>query len=227
MISVLKSWNEIGAAVQQLTRRGLPRHATTEKNWDHWKLISEMESLDRSAAIVDLGCGNLFALKMLRVAGFSNLLGVEKTFSLRTVASSLRDKWIRRHPAPIRLLRANIEALPLRDQSVDVCICISVIEHGVDLDRFFHEVARITRPGGRLFLTFDYWERSLPSNPAFKVYGLPWHVFSKDDVKEFLSMANSAGFKETSSEVDLSCSGPCVFWGGQEFTFMCCVFERT
>ncbi|MDP6543303.1 MAG: class I SAM-dependent methyltransferase [Phycisphaerae bacterium] len=38
------------------------------------------------------------------------------------------------------------------DQSVDTCICDTVLEHVEDPDRFFSEAARVIRPGGHLCL---------------------------------------------------------------------------
>ena len=38
------------------------------------------------------------------------------------------------------------------DQSIDTCICDTVLEHVEDPDRFFAEAARVIRPGGHLCL---------------------------------------------------------------------------
>jgi ubiquinone/menaquinone biosynthesis C-methylase UbiE len=43
----------------------------------------------------------------------------------------------------------------------DVTLCISTIEHVDDHDAAFRELVRITKPGGLIFLTSDYF-RDLP-----------------------------------------------------------------
>jgi hypothetical protein len=50
--------------------------------------------------------------------------------------------------------------------------CLSVIEHEVDFSRFSDEVARLLEFGGRLFVTFDYWNPKV--KPPITMYGLNW-----------------------------------------------------
>jgi SAM-dependent methyltransferase len=45
-----------------------------------------------------------------------------------------------------RLIEA--ERWPLDDDSMDVCVCDSVLEHVQDPERFFHQLRRVTKPGG-------------------------------------------------------------------------------
>ncbi|ACZ84467.1 class I SAM-dependent methyltransferase [Streptosporangium roseum] len=47
--------------------------------------------------------------------------------------------------------------LPLRDGSVDVCFSSNVLEHVPDPWRMTGEMARVTRPGGLIYLSFTNW----------------------------------------------------------------------
>lgn len=46
-------------------------------------------------------------------------------------------------------------ALPFEDDELDGACCISVLEHVPDPPRLVAEIARVVKPGGRLFLTMD------------------------------------------------------------------------
>ena len=50
---------------------------------------------------------------------------------------------------------AAIQKLPFADGSLDVLMCVSVLEHTGDYANAIAEVARVIAPGGRLVLTFD------------------------------------------------------------------------
>lgn len=41
----------------------------------------------------------------------------------------------------------------------DIVLCLSVLEHVVDLDRFLFELSCLVAPAGLLVLTFAYWNR--------------------------------------------------------------------
>jgi len=59
----------------------------------------------------------------------------------------------------MQLIKANIEDLPLPDESVDVVFSRSVMEHVGDPGRVFEEVFRVMRPGGKwIFLTANRWD---------------------------------------------------------------------
>lgn len=50
-------------------------------------------------------------------------------------------------------LVANLAALPIRSESVDVLTCLQVIEHVWDHRQFMDECRRVLRPGGRLIVS--------------------------------------------------------------------------
>lgn len=55
------------------------------------------------------------------------------------------------HPG-IRYLSGSAEAIPLPDESVDYTLMFLVWHHVQDKDRAARELARVTRPGGRILL---------------------------------------------------------------------------
>ncbi len=65
---------------------------------------------------------------------------------------------------------------PVDDQSIDVSICDSVLEHIPDPDRFFSELQRVTKPGGYVCLRtpnslsyFGLTSRLIPDRLHFRV----------------------------------------------------------
>jgi SAM-dependent methyltransferase len=59
----------------------------------------------------------------------------------------------------IELLNSDLTRIPLEDQSVDVVMSRSVMEHVVDPARVYGEISRVLRPGGRfVFMTGNFWD---------------------------------------------------------------------
>jgi ubiquinone/menaquinone biosynthesis C-methylase UbiE len=55
----------------------------------------------------------------------------------------------------VKFVKADLHALPIKDDSIDVVYCISVLEHTRGYSRILDDFLRILRPGGCLMLTFD------------------------------------------------------------------------
>jgi malonyl-CoA O-methyltransferase len=92
------------------------------------------------AIVVDVGCGTGRYLELARVSGAAQLAGIDPS-------AAMLDRV--RVPSA-RLVRAGVEALPLRSAIADVTICALTLGHVQSLGRAFAELARITRPGGLL-----------------------------------------------------------------------------
>jgi SAM-dependent methyltransferase len=69
------------------------------------------------------------------------------------------------------------QAIPLENESVDLIICIEVLEHLSNPKRAMEEMARVLKPGGHLFLTtpFFYQEHQQPYDfYRYTRYGLKY-----------------------------------------------------
>ena len=53
----------------------------------------------------------------------------------------------------VRVLRADLAALPFRDATFDLSVCHYVLEHVTALEACCDELARVTKPGGTLYLS--------------------------------------------------------------------------
>ncbi|MCU7821863.1 class I SAM-dependent methyltransferase [Kitasatospora sp. DSM 101779] len=98
------------------------------------------------AFVVDAGCGTGRALPLLReaVGSRGTVLGVDLTPEMLAVASA--------HRAAAVLVQADCARLPLRDAVVDLVFGAGLISHLPGPAEGLRELARVTRPGGRLAL---------------------------------------------------------------------------
>ncbi|MGB5834546.1 MAG: malonyl-ACP O-methyltransferase BioC [Thiohalocapsa sp.] len=114
-----------------------------------------MERLDyvrlQPTTVLDLGCGTGFALDDLaRRYRRARVLGLD--FALNMLARARRrGSWLNRP----RLVCADMEALPLTDDSVDLIFSNATLQWANGPDAVFAELMRVLRPGGLLmFSTF-------------------------------------------------------------------------
>ncbi|MET8349491.1 class I SAM-dependent methyltransferase [Micromonospora sp. NPDC005206] len=73
------------------------------------------------------------------------------------------------------MLRGSGTALPVRSASVDVTFSSNVLEHVSEPARMLDEMARVTRPGGVLFVSFTPWLSPWGGHET-----APWHYLGGD-----------------------------------------------
>lgn len=102
--------------------------------------------------VLDLGCGAgmdlLLAGRRVRPGG--RAIGVDMTPEMRAIAiESARRMGI---DDAVEVRAGYLEEVPVPDASVDVVISNGVVNLVGDKGRVFREIARVLRPGGRLYL---------------------------------------------------------------------------
>jgi SAM-dependent methyltransferase len=228
MIRVLQDWQEVGDSISALQGLNFPLHSSPQKNWDHWLLLQALASIDRRARVADLGCGHGDTLTLLHAAGFSDLVGVDFNLSWRIrIRQLLSMKRARTLSVPYRLVRADIIRTGLESGTCDAVVCVSTIEHGVNLEAFVHEAVRLLRPSGILFISTDYWEDKIVTNGAAQAFELPWQVFSREQIKSFLLIAARAGLNGIQGDGIPPCSKRTVLWQGESYTFIALVLSKS
>jgi SAM-dependent methyltransferase len=97
--------------------------------------------LSPGAVVAELGADHCWASSLFLDAG-GRVIAVDITEHLRLAPRAADDRLCR--------IQADMNALPLRDASVDVVFAIAAAHHSWDLARTFSEAARVLRPDGRL-----------------------------------------------------------------------------
>jgi arsenite methyltransferase len=129
----------------------------------------ETDGLPEEAVLASLGCGNPLAVADLhegeRVLDLGSGGGIDVLLSARRVGSSgfaygvdmteemltlARANAVKAGAGNVEFLKAEIEALPLPDQAVDVVISNCVINLSTDKPAVLAEMFRVLVPGGRI-----------------------------------------------------------------------------
>ncbi|GAA3619824.1 hypothetical protein GCM10022199_25400 [Marihabitans asiaticum] len=174
------------AAVAEAKRLRLPLHRDLPKNWDALGAVGAVLSLaddgSRTAKVMDAGSARYSpVLPWLRLYGLGSLPGSLLGINLEFGRVVTRDGVVFRH--------GDVTDTGLPDAHLDAITCMSVIEHGVPLEAFVRESARILRPGGVLVVSTDY-DESPPDTTGKQIYGSPVHIFSPSEVGELVTLAD-------------------------------------
>lgn len=180
--AVLDTVAQWRAATREVHRLRLPGHHDAAKNWDCLGALSTiLSSCPSSGAVFDAGAARYSTmLPWLRLYGFTRLVGMNLEFPRES-----------RH-GEVRFLPGDITATPFADNSFEAITCLSVIEHGVPLQPFLAESARLLRPEGILVVSTDY-DESPPDTTGLFAYGVPVQVFSPAQIQDFVAAADRHG----------------------------------
>jgi SAM-dependent methyltransferase len=214
---VLRSEREIRESVAQIERLGLPPVALPAKNWDSLAALDLiLRNTDTNARIFDAG-GEWYSmiLPWLCLYGYRHLTAGNLVFEKRL------------HRGPIVYEHADLTRTKYPDGSLDVVTCLSVIEHGVDLDAYFREMSRIVRHGGLLITSTDYYELPVDTKGQH-AYGVPIHIFTRDEIAQALELAESHGFSLV-APIDLRADEKVVHWAQYDlrYTFVIVSLRKT
>ena len=131
--------------------RRLPFRDTTGRNVKLWRVRAIhyltvrafLAVFPGSERVLDVGAGNGWLARRLARSHRVTALDVDAT---ETGLRALGDD------AGVGRVRAEVEALPLRDGSFDVVIVAASLHYAVELPRALAELARVLRPGGALVI---------------------------------------------------------------------------
>jgi ubiquinone/menaquinone biosynthesis C-methylase UbiE len=116
------------------------------------RLLAHLAAPARSAQrLLEVGAGPAtFARAAKRRFPHLEVIAVEPSRQLaRAAAAAGRQE---RPAAPVAVVRALAEELPLRDASISLAVCVSSIRHVADRRRAFAELRRVLVPGGALII---------------------------------------------------------------------------
>ncbi len=204
------------AAVAECRRLRLPLHHDRPKNWDALGAVATvLDVVGTGAAVLDAGSARYSTvLPWLRMYGLRDLVGNNLEF----------DVDVRR--AGVLFRYGDITATDFPDGRFDAVTCMSVIEHGVPVEPFLRESARIIRPGGVLVVSTDY-DQDPPDTSTHQAYGQPVHIFSPAEIRALVATAQRYGL-HLRGELALAHPERPVHWKrtGLDYTFIRLTFDR-
>jgi len=210
--AVLKTQYEVEIALEEARSVKLFQHPDRSKTWDSLAALDCILSKTTQAArILDAGAEMYSVLlPWLSLYGYRNLFGVNLVFK----------QIIRKGPIVYEF--GDITNLKYPNEYFDVVTCLSVLEHGVNLEKYFAEMTRVLKKGGLLITSTDYWETKIDTQDK-EYYDTPVHVFCKEEIELALAQAKKFGL-ETTGTLDLSCKDKVIHWKDVDLYFTFLIF---
>jgi 2-polyprenyl-6-hydroxyphenyl methylase/3-demethylubiquinone-9 3-methyltransferase len=126
-------WWQENAKVYALNYLNPARFAYFDRHISNWKGLK----------VLDVGCGGGFTCEFLAKRG-ALVTGVDQSAACIAAAHAHAHT----HHLPISYHTALAEALPIAAQTIDVVVCVDVLEHVADLAQTLTEIHRVLKPGG-------------------------------------------------------------------------------
>lgn len=150
------------------------------KRWEYpWAL--ERARLALGSRVLDAGCGaSVFPIYLAEHGHAVTGLDLEVPYGLD-----------REHGVTVDYVQGNLTELPFPDEHFDAVFCISVIEHlGLEgIPIALDELRRVTRRGGRVLLTTDYYEDAkaqLWYEGPGRRFPVEWSFFDEEQLRRFI-----------------------------------------
>jgi FkbM family methyltransferase len=175
LCKLLKSRQEVEKCTRFLKLNGFISHNLRCKDWDLAHIVPEIGD----GNFLDMGSSDSYILMNL---------------SLKRVRGELHGIDLQQPDIPVSGVRYSLGDLMetgLPAGHFSNITCLSVLEHQIDFARFAAEASRLLAPGGRLFVTFDYWEPKV--RPPIKLYGLEWQPLDSAALRRFMAECAAAG----------------------------------
>ena len=195
-------------------------------------MIKIISGAKRESFVLDVGCYESPILPMLKRLGFFNLYGCDLVLKSDSNSKLTNMSSLVYHEdyEPIaemyndksyQLSIRNLENTNYSDQMFDYVTSLSVIEHGINIEKYFREMSRIIKNNGYLLTSTDYWPDKLVNNKNVLSKGTPDNIFSRDEIENLVAIAEKSGLKLI-EPIDFEYKDKVVRWNsiGLDFTFI-------
>ncbi len=193
---------------------------------------------NRESFVLDVGCYDSPILPMLKRLGFTNLYGCDLVLkssldgnpNISNNNNSSNSLKYHEDYEPIAKMYSdksynlsirNLEDTKYNDQMFDYVTSLSVIEHGVNIEKYFREMSRIIKNNGYLLTSTDYWPNKLVNNKKVLSKETPDNIFSRNEIEKMIEIADKNGLKLI-EPIDFEYKDKVVRWNsiGLDFTFI-------
>lgn len=216
VLANVAEWQQARSEAREL---GLPVHPDPPKTWDTLLALGTvLRHVSSDVRVIDAGGERYSALLPSLVRyGYRDLAAINLAFDSLTTRG------------PIRYVPGDATRMPWPDGTVGAITCLSVIEHGVPIDAFLAECARLLQPGGVLVISTDYWPTPVDTGGR-EAYGTPIRIFDRAGLARLVERAVSHGLVPTSPIDDVLAVDPerAVTWRRFDlhYTFALLTFRR-
>jgi SAM-dependent methyltransferase len=210
----LLSMADVETASAIASKAGIKSHEDRTKNWDNMIAITHAcITTDPSFPVMDVAAteGSSFLPTLAR-------FGYQHLFSINI------DEPNPRTVNGVSYMLGDCTKTQFDDGYFGFISCLSVIEHGVDINAFFAESSRILRKGGHLIVSTDYWQDPVDTFGQ-TAFGAPVKVFTAQEMESMILTAKSNGL-EITGDVYLTCNERVVNWIGMDYTFVNLLFRK-
>jgi SAM-dependent methyltransferase len=202
-------------------------HAVAALGWEHphhrgktWDVLKTLHYVlraapERESRILDAGCADSPILERLHAYGYRSLSGCDLT-----------DRGLPRVPGLV-FWKGDLTRTAFPVGAFDLVAAHSVIEHGISIEAFFAEMARVLAPPGHLLVSTDYREPKLSTAdvPRGVTFGQPWTIFSRREIEALVTLGERHGFG-LRQPIRWTPSENPIRWAGQQYTFMYLAFWK-
>ena len=154
------------------------------------QVIAEL-GISNGEQILDLGCGNGWATRLLAKAGSGvSSIGIDISPEMIAKAEELHSFTIR-----ARYEVGPFEKIDFPDGKFDRVFSMEALYYAVDLDASLAEISRVLKDGGQVDVVVDYFTENPGTTTWAEATGVPMHYLSE---AEWQQRFEAAGFKDVS-----------------------------
>ena len=211
-LRTLRTAAEYETAVREICSLGLHQHFHKPKNWDALLALKfVLNNTGPRCSILDAG-GEIYSplVEWLYLYGYRDLhvCNIDFNGDFQRGCISYRD--------------ADFVCQEFEENTFDVIVSLSVIEHGLNIRATLEEFYRVLKPEGYLILSTDYWPEKVSIEDKHTEYGdetQDWNIFSKREIVDILKTASSIGYS-TPDIRQFSANERTINWNNESYTFL-------
>ncbi len=156
------------------------------KRWDEANVVELLANAGTDVALLDAGAYNSPSPWAASRLGLTRVDAIDLNPRLPMSPRSTH----------IRYSCQNMMATAFADETFDVIVSGSTVEHGVDWDIWLAECHRLLRPGGLLYVSTDVVHEHVDTSDL-SAFGLPWTPLRPSDIAAMSARFTDAGFSAT------------------------------